>query len=127
MKLLKRKLDDLLPTLSDSPIPSPDANAPSPSPDSDFELPSNEKPKRTTLESKQLSENNGFDFSFINSTFMGNSQFSEINLQVKFFSLFFFSFFLVFFSSIFSLLLYFYKIFSRLQSQKVFTCEIFFF
>lgn len=38
MKTLKKKLDELLPTLS-SPIPSPDINAPSPSPDSDIELP----------------------------------------------------------------------------------------
>lgn len=38
MKNVKKKLDELLPTLS-SPIPSPDINAPSPSPDSDLELP----------------------------------------------------------------------------------------
>lgn len=38
MKNLKKKLDELLPTLI-SPIPSPDVNAPSPSPDSDIELP----------------------------------------------------------------------------------------
>lgn len=38
MKNLKKKLDELLPTLT-SPIPSPDVNAPSPSPDSDIELP----------------------------------------------------------------------------------------
>ena len=84
MKILKRKLDDLIPTLTDSPIPSPDANAPSPSPDSDFELPLNEKTKQSTNYEKttNFSENNGLDFSFINSTFMGNSQFSDINLQV---------------------------------------------
>ncbi|XP_069682453.1 uncharacterized protein [Periplaneta americana] len=41
VKNLKRRLDELLPTLKDiSPIPSPDINAPSPSPaDSDIELP----------------------------------------------------------------------------------------
>ncbi|XP_012262702.2 uncharacterized protein LOC105689903 isoform X1 [Athalia rosae] len=38
VKNLKKKLDELLPTLV-SPIPSPDINAPSPSPDSDIELP----------------------------------------------------------------------------------------
>ncbi|XP_063978031.1 uncharacterized protein LOC135162955 [Diachasmimorpha longicaudata] len=38
VKNLKKKLDELLPTLT-SPIPSPDVNAPSPSPDSDIELP----------------------------------------------------------------------------------------
>ncbi|XP_043278204.1 uncharacterized protein [Venturia canescens] len=38
VKNLKKKLDELLPTLI-SPIPSPDINAPSPSPDSDIELP----------------------------------------------------------------------------------------
>lgn len=38
MKNVKKKLDEMLPTLS-SPIPSPDINAPSPSPDSDLELP----------------------------------------------------------------------------------------
>lgn len=38
MKNVKKKLDEILPTLS-SPIPSPDINAPSPSPDSDLELP----------------------------------------------------------------------------------------
>lgn len=38
VKNVKKKLDELLPTLS-SPIPSPDINAPSPSPDSDIELP----------------------------------------------------------------------------------------
>ncbi|XP_034940360.1 uncharacterized protein [Chelonus insularis] len=38
VKNLKKKLDELLPTLT-SPIPSPDINAPSPSPDSDIELP----------------------------------------------------------------------------------------
>lgn len=41
MKNLKRKLDELLPTLT-SPVPSPDINAPSPSPDSDIELPGDE-------------------------------------------------------------------------------------
>lgn len=41
MKNLKKKLDELLPTLV-SPIPSPDVNAPSPSPDSDIELPGDE-------------------------------------------------------------------------------------
>lgn len=87
--MLKRKLDDLIPTLSDSPIPSPDANAPSPSPDSDFELPTNEKSRQQNYESKaHFTENNGLDFSFINSTFMGNSQFSDINLQVDFNKLF---------------------------------------
>jgi hypothetical protein len=40
VKNLKRRLDDLIPTLKEiSPIPSPDVNAPSPSPDSDIELP----------------------------------------------------------------------------------------
>lgn len=38
MKNLKKKLDELIPTLN-SPIPSPDVNAPSPEPDSDIELP----------------------------------------------------------------------------------------
>ncbi|XP_012276168.1 uncharacterized protein LOC105697431 isoform X2 [Orussus abietinus] len=38
VKNLKKKLDELLPTLI-SPIPSPDINAPSPSPDSDLDLP----------------------------------------------------------------------------------------
>lgn len=41
MKNLKKKLDELLPTLV-SPLPSPDVNAPSPSPDSDIELPGDE-------------------------------------------------------------------------------------
>lgn len=41
MKNLKKKLDELLPTLV-SPISSPDVNAPSPSPDSDIELPGDE-------------------------------------------------------------------------------------
>ncbi|CAG5087755.1 Similar to RPRD2: Regulation of nuclear pre-mRNA domain-containing protein 2 (Homo sapiens) [Cotesia congregata] len=41
VKNLKKKLDELLPTLT-SPIPSPDVNAPSPSPDSDIELPGDE-------------------------------------------------------------------------------------
>ncbi|XP_054012588.1 uncharacterized protein LOC128894696 isoform X1 [Hylaeus anthracinus] len=41
VKNLKKKLDELLPTLI-SPIPSPDINAPSPSPDSDIELPGDE-------------------------------------------------------------------------------------
>ncbi|KAK2576925.1 hypothetical protein KPH14_005544 [Odynerus spinipes] len=41
VKNLKKKLDELLPTLV-SPIPSPDVNAPSPSPDSDIELPGDE-------------------------------------------------------------------------------------
>ncbi|GLV40097.1 uncharacterized protein CBL_03755 [Carabus blaptoides fortunei] len=41
VKNLKRKLDELMPTLS-SPIPSPDVNAPSPEPDSDIDLPNNE-------------------------------------------------------------------------------------
>lgn len=41
MKNLKKKLDELIPTLI-SPIPSPDVNAPSPSPDSDIELPGDE-------------------------------------------------------------------------------------
>jgi hypothetical protein len=40
VKNLKRRLDDLIPTLKEiSPIPSPDINAPSPSPDSDIDLP----------------------------------------------------------------------------------------
>jgi hypothetical protein len=40
VKNLKRRLDDLIPSLKEiSPIPSPDVNAPSPSPDSDIELP----------------------------------------------------------------------------------------
>lgn len=40
VKNLKRRLDDLIPTLKEvSPVPSPDVNAPSPSPDSDIELP----------------------------------------------------------------------------------------
>lgn len=40
VKNLKRRLDDLIPSLKEiSPIPSPDINAPSPSPDSDIELP----------------------------------------------------------------------------------------
>ncbi|KZC04882.1 Regulation of nuclear pre-mRNA domain-containing protein 2 [Dufourea novaeangliae] len=41
VKNLKKKLDELLPTLV-SPIPSPDINAPSPSPDSDIDLPGDE-------------------------------------------------------------------------------------
>nr|CAD7431088.1 unnamed protein product [Timema monikensis] len=45
VKLLKRRLDEIIPTLKDSsPVPSPDINAPSPSPSggSDFELPGEE-------------------------------------------------------------------------------------
>ncbi|XP_015119557.1 serine/arginine repetitive matrix protein 1 [Diachasma alloeum] len=42
VKNLKKKLDELLPTLT-SPIPSPDVNAPSPSPDSDIELPGDDQ------------------------------------------------------------------------------------
>lgn len=38
---MKRKLDELIPTLS-SPVPSPDVNAPSPSPDLDLDLPNDE-------------------------------------------------------------------------------------
>lgn len=41
VKSLKRKLDELIPTLS-SPVPSPDVNAPSPSPDSDIDLPNDD-------------------------------------------------------------------------------------
>ncbi|KAJ1530647.1 hypothetical protein ONE63_005519 [Megalurothrips usitatus] len=41
VKSLKRKLDELIPSLS-SPVPSPDVNAPSPSPDSDIDLPNDE-------------------------------------------------------------------------------------
>ncbi|KAK3912167.1 Regulation of nuclear pre-mRNA domain-containing protein 2 [Frankliniella fusca] len=41
VKSLKRKLDELIPTLS-SPLPSPDVNAPSPSPDSDIDLPNDD-------------------------------------------------------------------------------------
>lgn len=41
VKSLKRKLDELIPTLA-SPVPSPDVNAPSPSPDSDIDLPNDE-------------------------------------------------------------------------------------
>lgn len=72
--------------MSDSPIPSPDANAPSPSPDSDLELP-NDKQRAAYQPTRNVPENNGLDFSFMNSTFMGNSQFLDINLQVKFFCL----------------------------------------
>ncbi|PSN33251.1 Regulation of nuclear pre-mRNA domain-containing protein 2 [Blattella germanica] len=40
VKNLKRRLDELIPSLKEvSPIPSPDVNAPSPSPDSDIDLP----------------------------------------------------------------------------------------
>lgn len=38
IKLVKKKLDEITPTLA-SPIPSPDINAPSPEPDSDINLP----------------------------------------------------------------------------------------
>ena len=41
VKSLKRKLDELIPTLA-SPVPSPDVNAPSPSPDSDIDLPNDD-------------------------------------------------------------------------------------
>nr|XP_034178089.1 uncharacterized protein LOC117603242 isoform X1 [Osmia lignaria] len=48
VKNLKKKLDELLPTLV-SPIPSPDINAPSPSPDSDIELPGDENQTQNQL------------------------------------------------------------------------------
>ncbi|XP_076248879.1 uncharacterized protein LOC143188477 isoform X2 [Calliopsis andreniformis] len=48
VKNLKKKLDELLPTLV-SPIPSPDVNAPSPSPDSDIELPGDENQSQNQL------------------------------------------------------------------------------
>ncbi|KOX77404.1 Regulation of nuclear pre-mRNA domain-containing protein 2 [Melipona quadrifasciata] len=48
VKNLKKKLDELLPTLV-SPIPSPDINAPSPSPDSDIELPGEENQSQNQL------------------------------------------------------------------------------
>ncbi|XP_076171070.1 uncharacterized protein LOC143148540 isoform X2 [Ptiloglossa arizonensis] len=48
VKNLKKKLDELLPTLV-SPIPSPDINAPSPSPDSDIELPGDENQPQNQL------------------------------------------------------------------------------
>ncbi|XP_076623017.1 uncharacterized protein LOC143342724 isoform X1 [Colletes latitarsis] len=48
VKNLKKKLDELLPTLI-SPIPSPDINAPSPSPDSDIELPGDEDQPQSQL------------------------------------------------------------------------------
>ncbi|KAG8222834.1 hypothetical protein J437_LFUL010346 [Ladona fulva] len=45
VKNLKRRLDELIPSLKDcSPVPSPDVNAPSPSPDSDIELPEESDP-----------------------------------------------------------------------------------
>lgn len=81
VKVLKRKLDELIPTLSDSPIPSPDANAPSPSPDSDLDFSSQQKSKRESTKEQSV-DNNSLDFSFVNSTFMGNSQFLDINFQV---------------------------------------------
>ncbi|KAL0278276.1 UNVERIFIED_CONTAM: hypothetical protein PYX00_000133 [Menopon gallinae] len=80
VKILKRKLDELIPTLSDSPIPSPDANAPSPSPDSDLDFSSQQKSKRECTKEQSV-DNNSLDFSFVNSTFMGNSQFLDINFQ----------------------------------------------
>uniref|UniRef100_A0A0C9RCZ4 Regulation of nuclear pre-mRNA domain-containing protein 2 n=1 Tax=Fopius arisanus TaxID=64838 RepID=A0A0C9RCZ4_9HYME len=49
VKNLKKKLDELLPTLT-SPIPSPDVNAPSPSPDSDIELPGDDQNMSSVLE-----------------------------------------------------------------------------
>ncbi|CAK9829079.1 Regulation of nuclear pre-mRNA domain-containing protein 2, partial [Anthophora retusa] len=48
VKNLKKKLDELLPTLV-SPIPSPDINAPSPSPDSDIELPGEDTQSQNQL------------------------------------------------------------------------------
>ncbi|XP_033331838.1 uncharacterized protein LOC117223588 isoform X1 [Megalopta genalis] len=48
VKNLKKKLDELLPTLV-SPIPSPDINAPSPSPDSDIDLPGDENQTQNQL------------------------------------------------------------------------------
>ncbi|XP_017885983.1 uncharacterized protein LOC108628512 isoform X2 [Ceratina calcarata] len=48
VKNLKKKLDELLPTLV-SPIPTPDINAPSPSPDSDIELPGEETQSQNQL------------------------------------------------------------------------------
>ena len=88
---MKRKLDELIPTLTDSPIPSPDINAPSPSPDSDLELP-NDKSK-SSYQQAPIPENNGLNFSFMNSTFMGNSQFLDLNLEVvEFFTILFLSF-----------------------------------
>lgn len=42
VKSLKRKLDELMPSLA-SPVPSPDINAPSPSPESDIDLPDDVK------------------------------------------------------------------------------------
>ena len=48
VKNLKKKLDELLPTLI-SPIPSPDVNAPSPSPDSDIELPGDDNQTQNQL------------------------------------------------------------------------------
>ncbi|CAL7935852.1 unnamed protein product [Xylocopa violacea] len=48
VKNLKKKLDELLPTLV-SPIPSPDINAPSPSPDSDLDLPGEENQSQNQL------------------------------------------------------------------------------
>ncbi|XP_075152870.1 uncharacterized protein LOC142226648 isoform X2 [Haematobia irritans] len=43
IKLVKKKLDEITPTLA-SPIPSPDVNAPSPEPDADIQLPDDQSP-----------------------------------------------------------------------------------
>ncbi|XP_059220446.1 regulation of nuclear pre-mRNA domain-containing protein 2 [Stomoxys calcitrans] len=43
IKLVKKKLDEITPTLA-SPIPSPDVNAPSPEPDADLQLPDEQSP-----------------------------------------------------------------------------------
>ncbi|XP_063222834.1 mucin-2-like [Bacillus rossius redtenbacheri] len=51
VKQLKRKLDELIPSLKDaSPLPSPDVNAPSPSPDSDIDLPDERSTLRGALD-----------------------------------------------------------------------------
>lgn len=87
LKILKNKLDELIPTLSDSPIPSPDVNAPSPSPDSDIELPNTDE-KSYEPSSKHETSNNGFDFNSISSSFMGTSQFLDMSsVQVLIFPL----------------------------------------
>ncbi|KAF7987965.1 hypothetical protein HCN44_004781 [Aphidius gifuensis] len=101
VKTLKKKLDELLPTLS-SPIPSPDINAPSPSPDSDIELPDEDHNQSSAIEIAPplmygsysqdyepmpvpppdiLEKNNSTDFTSNFSSFMGtNVDFDMRNL-----------------------------------------------
>ncbi|KAF7987231.1 hypothetical protein HCN44_001322 [Aphidius gifuensis] len=100
VKTLKKKLDELLPTLS-SPIPSPDINAPSPSPDSDIELPDEDHNQSSAIEIAPplmygsysqdyepmpvpppdiLEKNNSTDFTSNFSSFMGTNVDFDMNL-----------------------------------------------